>query len=410
MGRRYSSARTVHARTRFAPQLCYRALGRTMTTPAAPRRALRITLIGPTPPLRGGIAHYTAALTRTLRTRHQIQLVGLRRQYPRRVFPGTTELDRSRVPVDCSPDEVVDPLAPWTWRSPLRAIAEFAPDVIVMAWWQPALGSVLATFAALARRRCAVPLALLCHNVSAHDATAMDRVLMRYGLHRGDAVIVHSGADAERARGIRPTVRVLRTRHPAYNLPEFGHAIDATTARARLGLAGDVLLFFGLIRRYKGLADAVRALPRILARHRCTLLVGGEFYEPRAPYDALVRELHLDAHVRIIDRYVPNEDVGVYFSAADMLLAPYRAATQSGVVALAQQFHRPAIVTRVGGLPDMIADGATGLVVPPDDPAALATAVLRVYEDGVDRWIERVRAAHVTTWAEEMDAIEQLVG
>jgi len=280
----------------------------------------------------------------------------------------------------------------------------------VMAWWQPALGSILATFAALARRRCRVPLVFLCHNVTAHDATPIDRILTRYGLGRCEAVLVHSLSDAQRVGEQLPNVRVLRTTHPAYDLAEFGHAIDATTARARLGLTGDVLLFFGLVRRYKGLADLLRAMPPLLQRHACTLLVVGEFYESRDRYDALVRELRLAEHVRIIDRYVPNEEVAVYFSAADMLVAPYRAATQSGVVALAQQFHRPAIVSRVGGLPDMIVDGATGLVVPPEDPVALAAAVVRVYEEGVDRWIERVRAAHVTTWAEEMDVIEQLAG
>lgn len=380
------------------------------TSLAARARPLRLTLVGPTPPLRGGIAHYTTALVRALRPHHQVQVVGLRRQYPKWFFPGTTEEDRSVVPLDLHADVVVDPLLPTSWPAAARMIVAHRPDAIIMAWWQPALGAVLASFVRYARRRCPTRVIFLCHNVGAHDATPWDRWLTSYGLRNCDAVIVHSDADAQQVtrHRLRASARVVRTTHPAYDLPEFGAALDPATARTRLGLAGDVLLFFGLVRRYKGLADVIAALPRIRQRRDCTLLVAGEFYEPRAHYDAQIRALGLSEHVRLCDGYVPNEQVGVYFSAADMVLAPYRRATQSGVVALAQQFHRPVIVSRVGGLRDMIAEGVTGLSVPPADPDALATAVLRIYEDGIDTWRARVQQARVTTWAEEMDAIERL--
>jgi glycosyltransferase involved in cell wall biosynthesis len=369
---------------------------------------LRVTVVGSAPPLRGGIAHYTTALVRALRRRHTVQVVGLRRQYPRLLFPGTTETDQSGVRIELRSDAVVDPLSPWSWPAVAKAIRAFAPDVIVLAWWQPALGAVLATFTRLARGRSRARIVFLCHNVAAHDATPLDRILTRYALRCADAAIVHSDGDRERLRRSRPHLLQRRTRHPAYDLAEFGPRLEAEPARATLGLGGDVVLFFGLVRRYKGLADLLRAMPRVLAAHRCTLVVAGEFYEPRPPYDALVRELGITAQVRLLDRYVANEEVGVYFSAADVVVAPYRAATQSGVVALAQQFHRPAVVSRVGGLPDMIVEGITGLSVPAGDPDALANAVLRIYEEGVDRWCARVREAQVTGWGEEVDAIEQL--
>ncbi|HUI26152.1 MAG TPA: glycosyltransferase family 4 protein, partial [Candidatus Kryptonia bacterium] len=236
----------------------------------------------------------------------------------------------------------------------------------------------------------------------------IDRALASYALRCADAAIVHSEDDAQRLARQRPGMRTVRTTHPAYDLPEFGAPLDQAPARSRLGVAGDILLFFGLVRRYKGLADLLRAMPRITGAHPCTLLVAGEFYEPRAPYETLARELGVSDHVQLRDCYVPNEEVSVYFSAADMLIAPHRAATQSGVVALAQQFQRPVIVTRVGGLPEMIQDGVTGVSVPPGDPDALAAAVLRIYRDGVVSWHARVRAAHATSWAEEVDAIERL--
>ena len=369
---------------------------------------LRLTVIGPTPPLRGGIAHYTTGLVRALRARHQVQVVGLRRQYPRWFFPGSSEADRSAVAVAMRPDLLLDPLAPRSWGATARAMAEAAPDLIIVAWWQPALGAVLASFIRVLRRRCAARVVFLCHNVLAHDATPIDRALASYALRSADAAIVHSQDDARLLTQRRPGMRIVRTTHPAYDLPEFGAPLDQATARDRLGIAGDVLLFFGLVRRYKGLADLLRAMPRIVKSHPCTLLVAGEFYESRAPYEALVHELGIADRVQLRDRYVPNEEVSVYFSAADMLIAPHRVTTQSGVVALAQQFQRPAIVTRVGGLPDMIEEGTTGVSVPPGNPDALAAAVLGIYRDGVATWHARVRAARVRSWAEEVDAIERL--
>jgi glycosyltransferase involved in cell wall biosynthesis len=374
---------------------------------AAAARPLRLTIIGPTPPLRGGIAHYTTALVRALRARHHVQVVGLRRQYPKLLFPGTSERDASGMAIDFAADVLVDPLAPWTWPAAARAIAAYAPDLIMLAWWQPALGAVLATFTRLVRRRRDVRVAFLCHNVSAHEGTAVDRALASYAFRHADSAIVHSEEDA---RGLRSHygLQVVRTVHPAYDIPEFGVALAPTVARARLGLSGDTLLFFGLVRPYKGLGDLLHAMPAILRNRRCTLVVAGEFYASRASYDQLIRELAIGNAVRLVDRYIANEDVSVYFSAADVVVAPYRAATQSGVVALAQQFHRPVIVSRAGGLPDMIVEGVTGLSVPAGDPDALATAVLRIYEEGVAAWHARVREARRTTWGEEIDAIERI--
>ncbi len=396
--------------------MCYRGRVTSETAssetaePGTGSRRLRVTVIGPTPPLRGGIAHYTTALVRALRPRHTVQVVGLRRQYPRLLFPGTSETDGSRVGIALLPDVVVDPLSPWAWPAAADAVRAFAPAVIVLAWWQPALGAVLASFARLARRRTRARLLFLCHNVAAHDATPLDRILLRYALGCADAAIVHSTADRQRLRHYRNDLRALRTTHPAYDLPEFGPPLAVAEARVRLGLTGDVVLFFGLVRRYKGLADLLRAMPRILAARACTLVVAGEFYEPRRQYEELARELGIAARVRLLDGYVPNEKVGEYFCAADVVVAPYREATQSGVVALARRFDRPVVVSRVGGLPDMIVEGISGLTVPPGDPDALARAVLRIYEEGTEAWCARVREVEMTTWDEEVDAIEELAG
>jgi glycosyltransferase involved in cell wall biosynthesis len=138
------------------------------------------------------------------------------------------------------------------------------------------------------------------------------------------------------------------------------------------------VLFFGLVRAYKGLDVLLRAVARARQHLPLTLVVAGEFYQDRAPYDALVGELGLQDAVRIVDRYIPNEEVEPYFRAADVVVLPYTSATQSGIAQIALSFERPVIVTRVGGLPEAVRDGETGLVVPPGDPAALAAALLEL--------------------------------
>jgi glycosyltransferase involved in cell wall biosynthesis len=188
--------------------------------------------------------------------------------------------------------------------------------------------------------------------------------------------------------------------HPTYS--QF--ATGSTTrerARQELGVEGRVLLFFGLVRAYKGLSNLLRAFALVSQRLPATLLVVGEFYDDRAPYDDLIASLGIGDRVRVVDRYIPDEDVATYFSAADLVVLPYQSATQSGIVQTAFAFARPVVVTAVGGLPDVVSDGVTGYVVPPEDPPALAAAVERFFVEGAaPRMTDAIRAeASRFTWA-----------
>jgi len=145
----------------------------------------------------------------------------------------------------------------------------------------------------------------------------------------------------------------------------------------RLGLRGPTLLFFGFVRPYKGLADLLAALPVVLAQRRATLLVVGEFWEPLEAYQQQARLLGVEDAVRFVDRYVPNEEIPLYFAAADLVVLPYRSVTGSGVAQLALGCGRPVLATRTGCLEDVIREGQTGLLVPPANPAALARGILQ---------------------------------
>jgi glycosyltransferase involved in cell wall biosynthesis len=168
--------------------------------------------------------------------------------------------------------------------------------------------------------------------------------------------------------------------------------MEGYTAKRSLGLDGATILFFGFVRKYKGLEYLIRAMPEVLRSIQVKLLVVGEFWEDKGPYLKAIEELGLQGNIEVVDRYVPNEEVGLYFSAADVVVLPYVDATQSAIVSLAYAFDKPVITTHVGGLPEVVNDGETGFIVPPGDSEALAAAIVRYFgEDCASRFAANVK-------------------
>ncbi len=343
---------------------------------------MRWALLGPLHPYRGGIAHYGALLAEELSREDEIRAFNFRRLYPKLLFPGKTQYDESESPFALPSSRLLGSLDPSSWWRTASAIAAAEPDAIVCHWWHPffgpAYGSVLRRLARL-RPDCAR--LLLCHNVLPHERSRVDLLMGRRALGAADGFLVHSESDAERLRELLPGALMKVHPHPRYEA-FTGDAPDRETARARLGIGPDekVALFFGYVRAYKGLDLALRALARC-QEPGLRLWVVGEFYEDPAPYEDLINDLGLRDAVRIINRYVANEEVAAYFQAADLVLQPYRSATQSGIAQIAFAFGKPVLATAVGGLPEQIEDGVSGLLVPPDDLPALAAAMDRFFGD-----------------------------
>jgi len=340
---------------------------------------MKICLIGPFYPLRGGIAHYNAQLGLELMARHEIVVISFSRQYPTWLFPGRTQFDPGPSPPGLIAEPLLDSINPLSWIRAGRRIAEIAPDLVIVHWWHPFFGLCLGTTVRLAKRRSRASVIFICHNVVPHERFPWARGLTRFALAPGDAWLVHSETDR---RGLES----LNLRGHTVLVPQppgqgFGEPIDKEEAKSRLGLSGKTLLFFGLIRRYKGLLGLLEAMPLVLQQVNCTLLVVGEFYEGKDRCLSLISDLGLASHVRVIDRFVPDDEVSIYFSAADLVVLPYESATQSAIVPIAYAFERPVVATRVGGLPEAVRDGETGLLVEPHDPAALAAAIIRFYEE-----------------------------
>lgn len=363
----------------------------------------RLAIIGPAYPYRGGIAHYVGRLHRELVPHHDVQIFNFSRQYPSILFPGSTQEDRSRAPQAVPSERIVDSIHPFRWWTARRRIAAWKPDLALFMWWHPFFGPSMGT---LSRGLPGIPRVFLCHNVTPHETSLVDRVLSRYALGTATGFLVHSQIEAEKLEALVPGPPVRRTPLPLYDFLVPPSPPDRATARRQLGLGdGPVLLFFGLIRPYKGLRTLLEAVPRILERWKVTVLVVGEFYEDPAPYRRMVEDAGVRGAVQFIDRFVPDEEVAPYFAAADLVVLPYRTASQSAVVQVAYAFDRPVLVTRTGGLPESVFEGETGHLVEPDRPVELADAVCRfletpreVYQEGLIRrkplfgW-DRLRAA-----------------
>ncbi|NJD68195.1 MAG: glycosyl transferase [Candidatus Methylomirabilota bacterium] len=348
---------------------------------------MRICLVGPFPPLRGGIAHYNAQLALELNIRHEIVLISFSRQYPALLFPGRTQFGQDPPPQRLAAETLLDSINPVSWLYAGRRITEIAPDLTVVHWWHPFFSPCLGIALRRAARRSRNRVLFICHNVVPHEPFPLARGLSRFALTAGDAWLVHSESD-------RRALQSLNLRGDPLVVPQppgqgFGEPIDKETAKKRLGLTGTVLLFFGLIRRYKGLAQLLTAMPLVLKQADCTLLVVGEFYEGKDDCLHLITTLGLASRVRVIDRFVPDDEVSLYFSAADLVVLPYESATQSAIVPIAYAFERPVVATRVGGLPEAVREGETGLLVEPRDPTALAAAVIRFFEEGLETTLRR---------------------
>jgi glycosyltransferase involved in cell wall biosynthesis len=310
---------------------------------------MKIAFLGPVFPYRGGIAHYSTLLCQALRAAgHEALLVSFKRLYPRRLYPGESDRDPSQSPLVAEDAHyLIDSLNPLTWMSAFRFIHSRRPEVVVISWWTTFLAPAWFCIGGLCRLLIHRPLIFLCHNVLPHEAGLLDRIVARSVLGLGTRLIVQSDAEKQRLLAFLPGKRVDVVPHPVYDM-FAGEQISREVARAQLGLSAEipVLLFFGMIRAYKGLSDVLLALPAIRAElGEVRLLIAGEFWDDKQDYLALIERLGIGELVRIDDRYIPNENVPVYFSAADLLVAPYRTMTGSGVIQMAVGFGLPVVTT-----------------------------------------------------------------
>ncbi len=353
---------------------------------------MRFAFVGTAYPMRGGIAQFNALLCRELAREHPVSFFSFKRQYPSILFPGKTQIETGRDPAPVGARAIVDSIDPVNWFRVASEIADEKPDAILFKYWMPFFAPCFGTIARRVKARTDCSVVLICDNIVPHEHRLLDGALTRYMLNAADAFVVMSKSVLGDLRRFRPDAKVEQVHHPLYT--HFGEPMARAQARRQLGWKEDerVLLFFGFVRKYKGLDTLLRAMPQIHASTGARLVVLGEFYEDRAPYDRIVAENGLSEIVTMTGDYVANEAVGAHFSASDLAVLPYRSATQSGIVQVAYQLELPVVCTRVGGLEEMVRDGETGLLVPSEDEESLSAAVARYFGEGMEaRLVDGVR-------------------
>ncbi len=345
--------------------------------------SFRVVLLGPVYPYKGGIAHYTGLLAKELAKTHPTKVVSFKLQYPKFLYPGQQQRDYENDSFRYEDTEyLINTVNPFSWLQACMVLARFTPDLVIIPWWNPFFGPAFSVIAILAKMMCRTKVLFLIHNVFPHERLPFDRLMTTFTLRRGDCFIVQSGENEAMLLDIVKNPVYRRTMHPTYDAFNI-EGFDRAALRRELELPDDarVMLFFGFVREYKGLTYLIEALPSINKRvENSYLLVVGDFYDDKPKYLEQIESLGVSAMVKIIDAYIPDRQVGKYFTASDLVVLPYVSATQSGIVQIAFGFGKPVIVTSVGGLPEVVEDGRTGYVVPPCDAEALADAVVRFFE------------------------------
>lgn len=291
---------------------------------------MKITVVGPIYPYRGGIAHHTTMLVRALTENHHVQAISFRRQYPRLLYPGRSDRDPSQPPLCITAEYLLDPIYPWTWWQTINSVVRTKPDVVLVQWWTTFWAPAFAVLAGLLRRK-GIPLLFMVHNVLPHEARPWDAWLARWALGLGEGFVVQSQDEKARLLALLPRRRVEVVPHPIHDL--FADLlVPQDQARKQLGLslAVPVLLFFGFVREYKGLRCLLEAMPIVKAALvGVKLLIVGEFWQNKHSYQEQIARLDIEQNVIVVDRYVSNEEAPLYFSAASVVVLPYTQVTQS---------------------------------------------------------------------------------
>ncbi len=377
----------------------------------------KIIIIGPAHPLRGGLAAFDERLARAfLQSGDEVIIYTFSLQYPDFLFPGSTQYSSEPAPEDIRIKICVNSINPFNWISIGNDLQKSKPDILVVRYWLPFMGPAFGTILRRVKKNKRTRIITIADNILPHEKRFGDKQFTQYFIKPVDAFITMSEKVMNDLRKFtqKPAKQVI---HPLYD--NFGDKMNKAEARQHLGLNNNdnIILFFGFIRKYKGLDLLLHAmkilqdqLPSNSELPVIKLLVAGEFYEDKKIYDELIEKLNIKDQLILKTDFIPDPEVKYYLSAADFVIQPYRNATQSGVTPLAYHFEKPMLVTNVGGLPTLVANGKAGLVCDPD-PSSIASHILKLYQLGEDYFLPHLREEKKKySWQVLVNTIKELAG
>jgi len=340
----------------------------------------KIIIIGPAYPLRGGLASYNELLASKLQeSGYKVKIVTFSLQYPRLLFPGETQYSEALQPAGLTIEALINSVNPLNWYQVDSSIKKEKPDLVILRYWMPFMAPCLGTISRIIRKNKYTKVIAITDNIIPHESRMGDQSLTRYFLNSCDGFVTMSKAVLEDLASLNDSKPALFNPHPMYE--NFGMPTDKATAKQQLGLESNqkYVLFFGFIRKYKGLDILLQAFAdeRIQALG-LKLIIAGEYYENPAPYQALIQQLNLEHAIVPVNHYIPDHEVAHYFNAADLVAQTYRSATQSGVTQIAYYYETPMLVTDVGGLAELVPHQKVGYVTS-QSPQEIADSILDFY-------------------------------
>lgn len=369
-----------------------------------------VIIIGPAHPLRGGLASYDERLARAFQSLgDKVSIYTFSLQYPGFLFPGTTQYSSEPAPADLNIKVCINSVNPFNWLSVGNELKKLRPDIIVVRYWLPFMGPCLGTILRRVKKNRHTKVVCIADNIIPHEKRPGDVPFTKYFVKPVDAFITMS----EKVLADLPTFGAGKPArfvpHPLYD--NFGEKIDQAAAREYLQIdpIKKIVLFFGFIRKYKGLDilfDAVKLLKEKQDGGDIKILVAGEFYEDRKAYDEQVEQLGIKDQLILKTDFIQDSEVKYYLCAADVVIQPYRSATQSGVTPLAYHFEVPMIVTNVGGLPALVPDGKVGLIAEPD-AGSIAEKIMEYFNKGAETFLPHLKEEKQKySWSKMTEAIE----
>jgi len=371
-----------------------------------------VVLIGSAYPLRGGLAAYNERLAREYQQAgEQVIIYSFSLQYPSILFPGKSQYSTEPPPGDLEIRSKINSINPFNWLKVGREIKRLRPDLVIVKFWMPFMAPCLGTICRIIRKNRHTRIISIIDNIIPHEKRPGDKMLAAYFVRSVDGFVAMSRSVMdELAQFDRDKPKVFCP-HPLYD--NFGEALSKKEAKARLRLDDSTkyILFFGFIRDYKGLDLLLKAYAdQRLRELNVKLLVAGEFYCDPKPYHEIIDQYELNDLVVMSNDFIPDSEVVNYFCAADLVVQPYKSATQSGVTQIAYHFNKPMVITDVGGLAEFVPDGKVGYVVQPD-PTEIADAILKFYrEDKEEEFASQVDIEKEKySWSKMVEAVETLV-
>lgn len=368
------------------------------------QKVKNICVVGPSKRFLSGISYYTIRLANSLSNINKVSVICFRRLLPEVLFPGRAHVGKDISHLEFSPEVSVfdgmDYNDPITWYEAYRYLKATKPDVIILQWWTSSvahmhlllkiMGILLKSKIVIEFHEVVDPLEESILPIKLYSQ--LTGKVLRKNLN---AYIVHSTSDkmlvAKRYKIDHHKIHVI----PIGLYDHYGKGLETTTAKQKLSIKEDfVILFFGLIRNYKGitfLLSAFEQLPESIAQ-RSRLLIVGEIWEEQEELLNKVRSSRYREKITLINEYVPDDMVPVYFSAADVVVLPYTRSSQSAVAHIAMSFGKPVIVSEVGGLKESMARYDGTFFVPPRDSDAIKMQLIKhfgsekIYSSPALRW------------------------